>query len=52
MEAGGITDVLSKSIGASNQYNVLKATFKCISKMMDAKEVAKNRGKALKDLWG
>lgn len=52
MEAGGVTDVLSKSIGASNQYNVLKATFKCINKLMDAKVIAKNRGKTLKDLWG
>jgi small subunit ribosomal protein S5 len=52
MEAGGVTDVLSKSIGASNQINVIKATFECISKMMDAKVIAKNRGKALKDLWG
>jgi small subunit ribosomal protein S5 len=52
MEAGGVTDVLSKSIGASSQYNVVKATFNCISKMMDAKTVAKNRGKSLKELWG
>ncbi|MHB9293195.1 putative small subunit ribosomal protein S5 [Hollandina sp. SP2] len=52
MEAGGVTDVLSKSIGASSQYNVLKATFNCISKMMDAKTIAKNRGKSLKELWG
>ena len=52
MEAGGITDVLSKSIGASSQYNVVKATFACINQMMDAKAIAKNRGKALKDLWG
>ncbi|MDR2633661.1 MAG: 30S ribosomal protein S5 [Treponema sp.] len=52
MEAGGVTDVLSKSIGASSQYNVLKATFDCISKMMDAKTLAKNRGKSLRDLWG
>lgn len=52
MEAGGVSDVLSKSIGASNQINVIKATFECISNMMDAKVVAKNRGKALKDLWG
>ena len=52
MEAGGVTDVLSKSIGASSQYNVVKATFNCISKMMDARTVAKNRGKSLKDLWG
>jgi small subunit ribosomal protein S5 len=52
MEAGGVTDVLSKSIGAKNQYNVVKATFNCISRMMDAKIVAKNRGKSLKELWG
>jgi len=52
MEAGGVTDVLSKSIGASSQYNVIKATFDCISRMMDAKTIAKNRGKSLKELWG
>ena len=52
MEAGGVTDVLSKSIGASSQYNVVKATFDCITKMMDAKAIAKNRGKSLNELWG
>jgi small subunit ribosomal protein S5 len=52
MEAGGVTDVLSKSIGASSQYNVVKATFDCINKLMDAKVVAKNRGKSLNELWG
>jgi small subunit ribosomal protein S5 len=52
MEAGGITDVLSKSIGASSSYNVVKATFDCLNRMMDAKTVAKNRGKSLNELWG
>jgi small subunit ribosomal protein S5 len=52
MEAGGVTDVLSKSIGASSQYNVLKATFDGISKLLDAKQIAANRGKPFKDLWG
>jgi small subunit ribosomal protein S5 len=52
MEAGGVTDVLSKSIGASSQYNVVKATFDCINKLMDAKTIAKNRGKSLKEFWG
>jgi small subunit ribosomal protein S5 len=52
MEAGGVTDILSKSIGASSQYNVVKAAFACINKMMDAKLIAKNRGKSLKELWG
>jgi small subunit ribosomal protein S5 len=52
MEASGITNVLSKSLGASNQYNVLKATFNCIRKMMDAKTVARNRGKSIMEMWG
>jgi small subunit ribosomal protein S5 len=52
MEAGGVTDVLSKSIGATSQYNVVKATFDCINKMLDARQVAKNRGKSLKEFWG
>jgi small subunit ribosomal protein S5 len=52
MEAGGVTDILSKSIGAASQYNVVKATFDCISRMMNAKTVAKNRGKSLNELWG
>ena len=52
MEAGGVTDVLSKSIGASSQYNVVKATFDCINRMMDAKTIAKNRGRPLSEMWG
>jgi small subunit ribosomal protein S5 len=52
MEAGGVTDVLSKSIGASSQYNVVKAAFSGIGKLMDAKTIAKNRGKPLNELWG
>jgi small subunit ribosomal protein S5 len=52
MEAGGVTDVLSKSVGSRSAVNVVRAVFNGIAKMMDAKAVAKNRGKALKDLWG
>lgn len=52
LEAAGATDVLSKSLGASSAVNVVRATFEAIKQLMDAKTVAKNRGKALKDLWG
>ena len=52
MEAGGVTDILSKSIGASSQYNVVKAAFNSITKMMDAKTISKNRGKSLNEFWG
>ncbi len=52
LEAAGATDVLSKSIGSSSSVNVIRATFEAIKNLMDAKTVAKNRGKTLKDLWG
>lgn len=52
MDAAGITDVVSKSLGSNASVNVVCATFDAISKLMDARTVAKNRGKTLKDLWG
>jgi small subunit ribosomal protein S5 len=52
MEAGGVTAILSKSIGASSQYNVVKATFDGISRLLNAKQIAANRGKPFKELWG
>ncbi len=52
LEAAGATDVLSKSLGANASINVIRATFEAIKGLMDAKAVAKNRGKNLKDLWG
>lgn len=52
MEACGITDILSKSFGARNANNVVKAVLNGIDQMMDARTVSKNRGKAIKDLWG
>lgn len=52
MEAGGVTDVLAKSVGARTANNVVRAVFAGIESMMDAKVVAKNRGKTIKDMWG
>lgn len=52
MEAGGITDVLAKSVGSRTPNNVIRAVFAGIGQMMDAKVVAKNRGKTIKDMWG
>lgn len=52
LEAAGATDVLSKSLGSNCSVNVVRATFEAIKRLMDAKTVAKNRGKTLKDLWG
>ncbi len=52
MEAGGVTDVLSKCVGSRSSINIVRAVFNGVDNMMDAKTVAKNRGKTLKDLWG
>jgi len=52
LEVGGINDVLSKSMGSQNAVNIVKAVFQGLTELMNAREVAKNRGKTLKDMWG
>jgi small subunit ribosomal protein S5 len=52
MDAAGITDVISKSLGSSTSVNVVRATFNAVANLMDARAVASNRGKSLNDLWG
>ena len=52
MEAVGIKDVLTKSIGSPNSMNVVKTVFEGLESMMSARTVAKNRGKSLKEMWG
>ena len=52
MEAAGATDVLSKSLGSNAAVNVVRATFAAIKNLMNAKVVAKNRGKSLDEMWG
>ena len=52
-DAAGINDVVSKSLGSRNPINSVKATFDAIEHMMDAKAVAKARGKkSLAEMWG
>ena len=43
-EAVGIQDVVSKSIGSSNPYNMVRATFDALKKQVHPKDVAGNRG--------
>lgn len=52
MEASGVKDILSKSLGSDNTINIVKAVFSGFNSIMDAKVVAKNRGKSLADMWG
>lgn len=52
MEVSGIHDVLSKSLGSQNALNIVKAVFEGFDRLMDARVIAKNRGKTVKELWG
>ena len=52
MEVGGINDVLSKSLGSQNAINIVKAVFEGLNGLMNARKVARDRGKAIKDMWG
>jgi small subunit ribosomal protein S5 len=52
MDAVGINDILSKSLGSKNSINIVKAIFNGFDQLMDAKKVATDRGKTIKDMWG
>ena len=44
LESAGVTDVLAKSKGSSNPHNLVKATFKALTELRDARAVAAQRG--------
>jgi small subunit ribosomal protein S5 len=50
VEAAGIRDILTKSLGSSNMLNVVKATFKALEQLKSPDDVAEMRGKPAKDL--
>lgn len=50
MDAAGITDVVTKCIGSSNPHNLVKATFKALSKLQSLDYVAKKRGKSIEEI--
>ncbi|MDX9827097.1 MAG: hypothetical protein RBT73_05065 [Spirochaetia bacterium] len=43
---------MSKCIGSRNSMNIVRAVFNGAENLLDAKTVAKNRGKSIKELWG
>jgi len=52
MEAAGVSDILSKSLGSDNSMNIVKAVFSGLENLLDARKVAKARGKSINELWG
>lgn len=52
VEAAGITDILTKSLGTNNPINVVRATIDGLSKLVTVEQVARERGVAVETLGG
>ena len=52
MQAAGVSNILTKSLGTSNPHNVIKATFDGLSNLRDPKEVSRLREKPLEEILG
>ena len=52
LEACGIKNIVTKSIGYNNKINVVRATLEGLSQMRSAEQVAKLRGKTVEELLG
>lgn len=50
VEAAGVQNVLTKSLGTTNPHNVVKATMDALLRLRDANEVAATRGKTREEL--
>ncbi|MDE0123449.1 MAG: 30S ribosomal protein S5 [Bryobacterales bacterium] len=52
VEAAGIQNVLTKSIGSKNPHNVIKATFEGLKQLRHHEEIARLRGKDVREIKG
>ena len=52
LEAAGVTDVLTKSLGTNNPLNVVRATMDALERLVTAEQVAIERGVAVETLGG
>ena len=50
-EVMGITDIVAKSLGSSNPYNMVRATFDALAKATTPSEVAAKRGLNVEQLF-
>jgi small subunit ribosomal protein S5 len=50
-EVIGITDIVAKSLGSSNPYNMVRATLDALKHSTTAAEVAAKRGKSVEELF-
>lgn len=50
MNAVGVSNILTKSLGSNNPHNVIRATFDALSRMKSPEEVARLRGRTVEEL--
>ncbi len=50
LEAAGVADILSKSIGSDSPINIVRATMSAISQLRTADQIARTRGKTAKEI--
>ena len=50
LEAVGVKNIRTKSIGSNNPINMVKATLEGLKQLRNAEEIAKLRGKAIEEL--
>ncbi|MEY4750300.1 MAG: hypothetical protein RIQ60_2514 [Pseudomonadota bacterium] len=51
-EVLGVTDVVAKSLGSTNPYNMVRATFDALTRAVTPAEVAAKRGKTVEEIFG
>lgn len=51
LEAAGVQDILTKSLGSSNPHNQVKATLQGLKDLTDAGRMAKKRGLTIQELF-
>ena len=49
-ESLGVHDVVTKSVGTNNPYNMIRATFEALGEQTSPRQVAQRRGKKIADL--
>lgn len=52
LEAAGLRDILTKSLGSSNPHNMVNATMVALKSLKRVDEVAKLRGKTVEEILG
>jgi len=52
LEAAGFQNILTKSLGSSNNLNIAKATMSGLVNIKNAKDIARLRGKSLAEIYG